>query len=396
MLQWVPDERDVHYEMIVRSFLEVFPNATAWANGSMLVGTREPLRIDRAAVRRAARRSGDAGRDGVRRHRRRDVAGRALHRGSRRAPGVRGARPGARRRPSARSSTSARSARGPRSAPISRSSTATQRTCSTDWRQARRAATAARSSLRTTVRTAVANGLQRNQPPNALVELRRTEELDLVVGDGLGRVVIPEKTRIIETGSVDDDEIDVETRDPSRTPTARPGRAPATASWRRRRCSRTRRRHAGSGNWSVSTRRWSHHVSVMGSTSAGSGSANSHRTAHSPIAMMTGSRSRPASVRWYSWPRPDASGTRRSTPSQLEVAQPLGEQRARDAGHAALDVVEAGAAEHQLAQDQRRPPVGEHFAAQRDRAVLPVITHGVREYRKCTIRTNRACVPSPA
>ncbi len=47
MLQWVPDERDVHYEMIVRSFLEVFPNATAWANGSMLVGTREPLRIDR-------------------------------------------------------------------------------------------------------------------------------------------------------------------------------------------------------------------------------------------------------------------------------------------------------------------------------------------------------------
>ena len=46
MLQWVPDERDVHYEMIVRSFLEVFPNATAWANGSMLVGTREPLRID--------------------------------------------------------------------------------------------------------------------------------------------------------------------------------------------------------------------------------------------------------------------------------------------------------------------------------------------------------------
>ncbi|HEX4982809.1 MAG TPA: hypothetical protein VFV63_13980 [Ilumatobacteraceae bacterium] len=45
----MPDDRDVHYEMIVRSFLEVFPNATAWANGSMLVGTREPLRIDAAA-----------------------------------------------------------------------------------------------------------------------------------------------------------------------------------------------------------------------------------------------------------------------------------------------------------------------------------------------------------
>jgi hypothetical protein len=31
--------------MIVRSFLEVFPYVTAWAGGSMLVGSNEPLKI---------------------------------------------------------------------------------------------------------------------------------------------------------------------------------------------------------------------------------------------------------------------------------------------------------------------------------------------------------------
>ena len=33
--------------MVLRSFLKVFPYATLWANGSMLVGTKEPLMIDR-------------------------------------------------------------------------------------------------------------------------------------------------------------------------------------------------------------------------------------------------------------------------------------------------------------------------------------------------------------
>ena len=48
----------------------------------------------------------------------------------------------------------------------------------------------------------------------------------------------------------------------------------------------------------------------------------------------------------------------------LEVPQPLDQQRAGDAGQAPGDVVEAGVAEHQLAQDQRRPAVGEHLAGQ--------------------------------
>ena len=58
-----------------------------------------------------------------------------------------------------------------------------------------------------------------------------------------------------------------------------------------------------------------------------------------------------------------------------EVAEPLGEQRAGDARQTPLDLVEAGAPEHHLAQDQGRPPLGQHLAAERDRAVLPVLPH---------------------
>lgn len=54
MLQWVggADRPDSVYKMIVRTFLEVFPNATAWANGQLLVGTEGPLQLDRATLRR--------------------------------------------------------------------------------------------------------------------------------------------------------------------------------------------------------------------------------------------------------------------------------------------------------------------------------------------------------
>ena len=49
---------------------------------------------------------------------------------------------------------------------------------------------------------AVANGLQRNQSPNALVSFDGPKSWILSSAIGVGRVVIPEKTRIIETGSV--------------------------------------------------------------------------------------------------------------------------------------------------------------------------------------------------
>src|SRR5262245_47269452 len=43
----------------------------------------------------------------------------------------------------------------------------------------------------------------------------------------------------------------------------------------------------------------------------------------------------------------------------LEVPKACGEERARDAGQAALDVVEVTAPREQLAHDERRPSVGE-------------------------------------
>jgi len=52
VLQWIPSEHAPDYRLIMRSFLEVFPNATLWAGGSLLVGSREPLRLDRGALER--------------------------------------------------------------------------------------------------------------------------------------------------------------------------------------------------------------------------------------------------------------------------------------------------------------------------------------------------------
>jgi spermidine synthase len=48
-LQWIGLREETPYRLILRTFLEVFPDATAWAGGTLLVGGREPLRIDRAA-----------------------------------------------------------------------------------------------------------------------------------------------------------------------------------------------------------------------------------------------------------------------------------------------------------------------------------------------------------
>jgi spermidine synthase len=50
MLQWAPQASTRDYRMIVRSFLSVFPHVTAWAGGSMLIGSNEPLTIDCESV----------------------------------------------------------------------------------------------------------------------------------------------------------------------------------------------------------------------------------------------------------------------------------------------------------------------------------------------------------
>jgi spermidine synthase len=48
MLQWTDSTRSAtEFAVIARTFLDVFPNGTLWWNGNYLVGTREPLRLDR-------------------------------------------------------------------------------------------------------------------------------------------------------------------------------------------------------------------------------------------------------------------------------------------------------------------------------------------------------------
>ena len=48
MVQWAPQSSSRSYDLIVRSFLSVFPHVTAWAGGSMLVGSNEPIAVDRS------------------------------------------------------------------------------------------------------------------------------------------------------------------------------------------------------------------------------------------------------------------------------------------------------------------------------------------------------------
>jgi spermidine synthase len=45
--QWV-DGTDAEYKMIMRTFLSVFPDATLWADGSVLIGSTKPLRLTRS------------------------------------------------------------------------------------------------------------------------------------------------------------------------------------------------------------------------------------------------------------------------------------------------------------------------------------------------------------
>jgi spermidine synthase len=51
-LQWVGHRPEVEYNLIVRTFLDVFPETTLWAGGQLLVGSIEPLVIRRDAFER--------------------------------------------------------------------------------------------------------------------------------------------------------------------------------------------------------------------------------------------------------------------------------------------------------------------------------------------------------
>jgi spermidine synthase len=52
MLQWIGDRDEEHYKLIMRTFLDVFPEATLWSGGTLMVGAIAPLRISRDAVER--------------------------------------------------------------------------------------------------------------------------------------------------------------------------------------------------------------------------------------------------------------------------------------------------------------------------------------------------------
>jgi spermidine synthase len=56
VLQWIGHRPFVEYSLIMRTFLDVFPNATLWADGGFMVGTVKPLQIDSAAIDRLRQR----------------------------------------------------------------------------------------------------------------------------------------------------------------------------------------------------------------------------------------------------------------------------------------------------------------------------------------------------
>jgi spermidine synthase len=51
-LQWIGQRPEDHYKAVMRTFLEVFPHATLWYGGNLLVGSVEPLTVDLGAVER--------------------------------------------------------------------------------------------------------------------------------------------------------------------------------------------------------------------------------------------------------------------------------------------------------------------------------------------------------
>jgi spermidine synthase len=52
VLQWIGHREETHYRLIMRTFLDVFPDATLWSDGTLLVGGTVPLALSRAAIAR--------------------------------------------------------------------------------------------------------------------------------------------------------------------------------------------------------------------------------------------------------------------------------------------------------------------------------------------------------
>ena len=52
VLQWIGHRPHLEYTLIMRTFLDVFPDATLWYDANFMVGTKRPLRIDPQALDR--------------------------------------------------------------------------------------------------------------------------------------------------------------------------------------------------------------------------------------------------------------------------------------------------------------------------------------------------------
>ena len=52
LLQWLYGSNRYEYSLLVRTFLRVFPDATAWADGTLFVGSRRPFTLSRDAFER--------------------------------------------------------------------------------------------------------------------------------------------------------------------------------------------------------------------------------------------------------------------------------------------------------------------------------------------------------
>jgi spermidine synthase len=50
MTQWLPPFSDFQYKLIMRTFLAAFPYATLWQDGDLLIGSKSPIKVDRAAL----------------------------------------------------------------------------------------------------------------------------------------------------------------------------------------------------------------------------------------------------------------------------------------------------------------------------------------------------------
>src|SRR5262249_33237062 len=112
------------------------------------------------------------------------------------------------------------------------------------------------------------------------------------------------------------------------------------------------------------------HMSRLTSRFSGANCQFAHRCPHSPSLSTT---SRSAGLRELIVPASAAGeGAARDHAGVLELAQPLGQERAGDERHAVANVVEPMATGQELAQDDGRPALRKYLGGHGDRAELTI------------------------